>query len=90
MEEEDDWAIAAGGGQGSRLMVIFEICIVKVSFFPVPLARTVPCGPACDVVILLTIQVPWLPLHGIQFRRVGGDGWQYQQLAKTILREMRL
>jgi hypothetical protein len=35
-------------------------------------------------------QVPWLPLHGIQFRRVGGDGWQYQMLAKTILREMRL
>ncbi|ORY31949.1 hypothetical protein BCR39DRAFT_524745 [Naematelia encephala] len=36
------------------------------------------------------VKVPWLPLHGIQFRRVGGDGWQYQMLAKTILREMRL
>lgn len=36
------------------------------------------------------VKVPWLPLHGIQFRRIGGDGWQYQQLAKTILREMRL
>jgi hypothetical protein len=31
VEEEDDWAVAAAGGQGSRLMVIFEICIVKVS-----------------------------------------------------------
>jgi serine/threonine protein kinase len=30
-EEDDDWAVAAAGGQGSRLMVIFEICIVKVS-----------------------------------------------------------
>jgi serine/threonine protein kinase len=29
--EEDDWTVAAAGGQGSRLMVIFEICIVKVS-----------------------------------------------------------
>ncbi|KAG1721894.1 Pkinase-domain-containing protein [Suillus lakei] len=26
--------------------------------------------------------VPWLPLHGIQFRRAGGDGWQYQMLAR--------
>ncbi|KAL1411094.1 Serine/threonine-protein kinase [Vanrija albida] len=39
---------------------------------------------------VFVVKVPWLPLHGIQFRRVGGDGWQYQQLAKTILREMRL
>jgi len=31
VEEDDDWAVAAAGGQGSRLMVIFEICIVKVS-----------------------------------------------------------
>lgn len=30
-EEDDDWAVAHAGGQGSRLMVIFEICIVKVS-----------------------------------------------------------
>jgi serine/threonine protein kinase len=39
---------------------------------------------------VFVVKVPWLPLHGIQFRRIGGDGWQYQQLAKTILREMRL
>lgn len=38
----------------------------------------------------MKMQVPVLPLHGIQFRRVGGDGWQYQMLAKAILREMRL
>ncbi|OBZ72952.1 hypothetical protein A0H81_06822 [Grifola frondosa] len=23
------------------------------------------------------VKVPWLPLHGIQFRRASGDGWQY-------------
>ncbi|ODN96944.1 hypothetical protein I350_07919 [Cryptococcus amylolentus CBS 6273] len=39
---------------------------------------------------IFVVKVPVLPLHGIQFRRVGGDGWQYQMLAKTILREMRL
>ncbi|WVR03365.1 hypothetical protein IAU60_000356 [Kwoniella sp. DSM 27419] len=39
---------------------------------------------------IFVVKVSWMPLHGIQFRRVGGDGWQYQQLAKTILREMRL
>jgi len=26
------------------------------------------------------VKVPWLPLHGIQFRRASGDGWQYQML----------
>ncbi|KAK6904883.1 hypothetical protein I203_105702 [Kwoniella mangroviensis CBS 8507] len=39
---------------------------------------------------IFVVKVSWMPLHGIQFRRVGGDGWQYQMLAKTILREMRL
>ncbi|OXB34270.1 hypothetical protein LQV05_006697 [Cryptococcus neoformans] len=39
---------------------------------------------------IFVVKVPVLPLHGIQFRRVGGDGWQYQMLAKAILREMRL
>jgi hypothetical protein len=35
-------------------------------------------------------QVAWVGLNGIQFRRIGGDGWQYQMLAKRILVEMRL
>ncbi|KAI0274166.1 hypothetical protein BGY98DRAFT_1090659 [Russula aff. rugulosa BPL654] len=32
----------------------------------------------------------WLPLHGIQFRRAGGDGWQYQMLARRVLTELKL
>ncbi|KAJ9123293.1 hypothetical protein QFC22_001491 [Naganishia vaughanmartiniae] len=36
------------------------------------------------------VKVPWLGLNGIQFRRIGGDGWQYQMLAKRILVEMKL
>jgi hypothetical protein len=36
------------------------------------------------------LKVPLLPLHGIQFRRVGGDGWQYQMLARRVLTELKL
>ena len=36
------------------------------------------------------IKVPWLPLHGIQFRRASGDGWQYQMLARRVLTELKL
>jgi hypothetical protein len=35
-------------------------------------------------------QVPWLPLHGIQFRRVGGPSMTYSMVARTILRELKL
>ncbi|KAJ7641628.1 Pkinase-domain-containing protein, partial [Roridomyces roridus] len=34
------------------------------------------------------VKVPLLPLHGIQFRRSGGDGWQYQMLARRVLTEL--
>ncbi|KAJ7074740.1 CAMK/CAMKL/Kin1 protein kinase [Mycena amicta] len=36
------------------------------------------------------VKVPWLPLHGIQFRRIAGDGWQYQMLARRVLTELKL
>ncbi|ESK83957.1 camk camkl kin1 protein kinase [Moniliophthora roreri MCA 2997] len=36
------------------------------------------------------VKVPWLPLHGIQFRRAGGEGWQYQMLARRVLTELKL
>jgi len=36
------------------------------------------------------VKVPWLPFHGIQFRRAGGDGWQYQMLARRVLTELKL
>ncbi|KAH9942815.1 Pkinase-domain-containing protein [Amylocystis lapponica] len=36
------------------------------------------------------VKVPWLPLHGIQFRRAGGDGWQYHMLARRVLTELKL
>ena len=40
--------------------------------------------------LLWTDQVPWLPLHGIQFRRTSGDGWQYHMLARRVLTELKL
>ncbi|KAI0354421.1 Pkinase-domain-containing protein [Trametes cingulata] len=36
------------------------------------------------------VKVPWLPLHGIQFRRLSGDGWQYHMLARRVLTELKL
>ncbi|TFY77257.1 hypothetical protein EWM64_g6752 [Hericium alpestre] len=36
------------------------------------------------------VKIPWLPLHGIQFRRASGDGWQYQMLARRVLTELKL
>lgn len=49
--------------------------------------------PAHDLVVRFDInivKVPFLPLHGIQFRRSGGDGWQYQMLARRVLTELKL
>ena len=36
------------------------------------------------------LKIPLLPMHGIQFRRAGGDGWQYQMLARRVLTELKL
>ncbi|EJT98171.1 Pkinase-domain-containing protein [Dacryopinax primogenitus] len=36
------------------------------------------------------VKVPLLPLHGIQFRRIGGNAWQYQMLARRVLTELKL
>ncbi|OCH90369.1 Pkinase-domain-containing protein [Obba rivulosa] len=36
------------------------------------------------------VKVPMLPLHGIQFRRVAGDAWQYHELARRVLTELKL
>jgi serine/threonine protein kinase KIN1/2 len=63
----------------NTLSVRFEINIVKVSL-----------SPLYAWLRLMFVQVPWLPLHGIQFRRVGGDGWQYQMLARRVLTELKL
>lgn len=81
-EDFDAWAYSGSGGAGSALLVKFEISIVKVG-----LAR---CLTTTCMLIHKLWQVPWLGLNGVQFRRMGGDGWQYQMLAKRILLEMRL
>ena len=65
----------------NSLSVRFEINIVKVRLF---------IAYGNSQVNLPSIQVPWLPLHGIQFRRASGDGWQYQMLARRVLTELKL
>jgi serine/threonine protein kinase KIN1/2 len=68
----------------NKLAVRFEINVVKVR-----------CARLClefDIGTYLWFvgQVPWLPLHGIQFRRASGDGWQYHMLARRVLTELKL
>jgi len=65
----------------NSLSVRFEINIVKVWLL---------IAQGSSEVNLTCLQVPWLPLHGIQFRRASGDGWQYQMLARRVLTELKL
>ncbi|KAK4058217.1 Serine/threonine-protein kinase [Microbotryomycetes sp. JL221] len=40
---------------------------------------------------IFIVKMPLLPgISGLQFRRIGGNAWQYQMLAKRILTEMKL
>lgn len=36
------------------------------------------------------VKVPWFSLHGVQFKRVAGNSWQYKSLASKILSELSL
>lgn len=39
---------------------------------------------------IFIVKVPLLSLHGIQFKRMTGNTWQYKNMADHILRELRL
>ena len=39
---------------------------------------------------IFIVKVPLLSLHGIQFKQVTGNTWQYKSMADHILRELRL
>jgi len=39
---------------------------------------------------IFIVKVPLLSLHGIQFKRLAGNTWQYKSMADQILRELRL
>lgn len=50
-------------------------------------------GPGGSMILkfeILSVKVPLLSLHGIQFKRVAGKAWQYKDMADQILRELRL
>lgn len=36
------------------------------------------------------VKVPWFSLHGVQFKRISGNSWQYKSLASKILSELKL
>lgn len=50
--------------------------------------------PVPDLVVrfeIYIVKVPWLlGMHGLQFRRVGGDPWQYKNMCSKILAELKL
>lgn len=39
---------------------------------------------------IFIVKVPLLSLHGIQFKRLSGNTWQYKNMADQILKEVRL
>ncbi|KAK0617419.1 kinase-like domain-containing protein [Immersiella caudata] len=39
---------------------------------------------------ILIVKVPIVSLHGVQFKRVGGNTWQYKAMAEQIVKELRL
>ena len=48
-------------------------------------------GPGSSLVVQFEIYIvkfPWLSLHGIQFKRVGGDVWQYKNACVKILAQL--
>ncbi|KAL9548898.1 hypothetical protein MBANPS3_005463 [Mucor bainieri] len=55
---------------------------------------TTPVVPLPDLVVrfeIYIVKVPWLlGMHGLQFRRVGGDPWQYKNMCSRILAELKL
>ncbi|CAO3646003.1 unnamed protein product [Mucor hiemalis] len=57
-------------------------------------AVNAPIVPLPDLVVrfeIYIVKVPWLlGMHGLQFRRVGGDPWQYKNMCSKILTELKL
>uniref|UniRef100_V5EL13 non-specific serine/threonine protein kinase n=1 Tax=Kalmanozyma brasiliensis (strain GHG001) TaxID=1365824 RepID=V5EL13_KALBG len=57
-------------------------------------AKTMNAANATELAVRFEIFVVKVPLllgvNGLQFRRVGGNPWQYQMLAKRILQELKL
>lgn len=39
---------------------------------------------------IFIVKVPMISLHGIQFKRMAGNTWQFKNMADTILKELRL
>lgn len=39
---------------------------------------------------IVIVKVPIVSLHGVQFKKVGGDTWQYKAMAEQIVKELRL
>lgn len=93
-DEADVWGTspvrASVDGNMSDMVVRFEVMVIKVC--SLPSVTNLQSKGLADTrrSCFFFEQVPWLPLHGVQFRRVGGNAWQYSMLAKRILTELKL
>ena len=39
---------------------------------------------------IVIVKVPIVSLHGVQFKRIGGNTWQYKAMAEQIVEDLRL
>ncbi|CAO3592824.1 unnamed protein product [Absidia cylindrospora] len=67
----------------------------SLSFSPPPTNLTSAASVTVpDLVVrfeIYIVKVPWLlGMHGLQFRRVSGDTWQYKNMCSRILAELKL
>lgn len=84
--------LAGFGDKRSRTETESDISGESVTDFPSGgSARGELSGPVGSMVVQFEVYIvkfPWLSLHGIQFKRVGGDVWQYKNACVKILAEL--
>lgn len=84
--------LAGFGDKRSRTETESDVSGESVTDFPSgSTGRGDLSGPVGSMVVQFEIYIvkfPWLSLHGIQFKRVGGDVWQYKNACVKILAEL--
>ncbi|KAI9469921.1 MAG: hypothetical protein EXX96DRAFT_532179 [Benjaminiella poitrasii] len=89
LDEDEDPIITIDSGVHPQQSSSFSSSEDQQISVPTP-----PSVPLPDLVVrfeIYIVKVPWLlGMHGLQFRRVGGDPWQYKNMCSKILAELKL
>ena len=89
-----DTAVGAGVGTGGGDGFPMSPVMAAAAGTGTVAAKTMNAAQATELAVRFEIFVVKVPLllgvNGLQFRRVGGNPWQYQMLAKRILQELKL